>query len=55
LDDYYIPTRYPNGLPGEIPAHYYDDRNEAENAIAWSEKIIKLVRGKIEDNIAIGS
>jgi HEPN domain-containing protein len=49
LDDYYIPTRYPNGLPGEIPAHYYDDRSEAENAIAQSEKIIKLVRGKIEE------
>jgi len=48
LDDYYIPTRYPNGLPGEIPAHYYDDREEVEKAIVWSEKIIKLVRKKIE-------
>jgi HEPN domain-containing protein len=48
LDDYYIPTRYPNGLPGEIPAEYYDDPDEAEKALTWSEKIIKLVREKIE-------
>lgn len=48
LDDYYIPTRYPNGLPGEIPAHYYDDRDEVEKALTWSEKIIKLVKKKIE-------
>lgn len=47
LDDYYIPTRYPNGLPGEIPAKYYDDREEVQKALAWSEQIIKLVRKKI--------
>ena len=48
LDDYYIPTRYPNGLPGGIPAEYYDDPDEAEKALAWSEGIIKLVRKKVE-------
>ncbi|VUT23962.1 MAG: HEPN domain protein [Candidatus Methanolliviera sp. GoM_asphalt] len=48
LDDYYIPTRYPNGLPGEIPAHYYDDREEVEKALAWSKKIIKLISEKME-------
>lgn len=48
LDDYYIPTRYPNGLPGEIPSQYYDDLKEVEEAVAWSERVIKLVRGKIE-------
>jgi HEPN domain-containing protein len=47
LDDYYIPTRYPNGLPGEIPSHYYDDVNEAEEALAWAEKIVKLVGRKV--------
>lgn len=49
LDDYYIPTRYPNGLPGEIPARYYDDQEEVEKALSWSEKIIKMVRKKIEE------
>ena len=47
LDDYYIPTRYPNGLPGEIPARYYDDPDEAERALEWSGKIIKLVKEKV--------
>jgi HEPN domain-containing protein len=48
LDDYYIPTRYPNGLPGEIPAHYYDDPEESKRAVEWSEKIISLVKDKIK-------
>jgi len=48
LDDYYIPTRYPNGLPGGVPAQYYDDPAEVEKALAWSRKIIQLVRKKIE-------
>ncbi|HHT9152806.1 MAG TPA: HEPN domain-containing protein, partial [Candidatus Hypogeohydataceae bacterium YC40] len=47
LDDYYIPTRYPNGLPGEIPAKYYDDKEEVQKALALSEQIIKLARKKI--------
>jgi HEPN domain-containing protein len=48
LDDYYILTRYPNGLPGETPAEYYDDPDEAERALSWSRKIVELVREKIE-------
>ena len=47
LDDYYIPTRYPNGLPGEIPAHYYDDPDEAAKALAWSSEVIELVKKKL--------
>jgi HEPN domain-containing protein len=47
LDDYYIPTRYPNGLPGEIPARYYDDPKEANRALTLSEGIILLARKKI--------
>jgi len=27
-DDYYLPTRYPNSLPGGVPAEYYDDEAE---------------------------
>jgi len=29
LDRYYIPTRYPNGLPGGVPSRYFDDPEEA--------------------------
>lgn len=47
LDDYYISTRYPNGLPGAIPSEYYDDPEEAEQALEWSGKIIALVRKKV--------
>jgi HEPN domain-containing protein len=47
LDDYYIPTRYPNGLPGEIPAKYYDDPDEAKGALLWTRKVVGLCRRKI--------
>jgi HEPN domain-containing protein len=47
LDDYYVPTRYPNGLPGEIPARYYDDPEEARKALEWTRSIVRLVRERI--------
>lgn len=47
LDDYYIPTRYPNGLPGEIPALYYDDPQEVQRALEMSSKVIQLVKRKL--------
>jgi predicted nucleotidyltransferase len=47
LDDYYIPTRCPNGLPDGIPARHYDDPEEAERALSLSEHVIKLVKSKI--------
>ena len=48
LDDCYIPTRYPNGLPGEIPSLYFDDREEVETAIGWSREIIQVFKEKME-------
>ena len=47
LDVYYIPTRYPNGLPGDIPSLFYDDPVEVEEAIGLSETVIECVRKKI--------
>ncbi|MFQ6099941.1 MAG: HEPN domain-containing protein [Anaerolineae bacterium] len=29
LDQYYILTRYPNGLPGGVPSRFYTDPEEA--------------------------
>jgi len=49
LDDYYIPTRYPNGVPEEAPAEYYDDPKEAEKAIELAKSVIELVKTKIEE------
>lgn len=48
LDDYYIPTRYPNGLLGGIPAEYYDDPKEAEKAVKLTKSVLELVRAKIK-------
>ncbi|MBD3215097.1 MAG: HEPN domain-containing protein [Candidatus Lokiarchaeota archaeon] len=47
LDQYYISTRYPNGLPGGIPSKFYDDPEEALDASLLAEKVIKLVESKI--------
>ncbi len=48
LDDYYIPTRYPNGLPGGVPSRYFDDPKEAEDAVSMSQSVVTLVRQKVQ-------
>lgn len=47
LDQYYIPTRYPNGFDVGAPMDYYD-RVQAEEAIGYAERIIKFVEEEIE-------
>lgn len=42
LDKYYIPTRYPNGLPGGIPAEAFD-ANDADRAIELATGVIRFV------------
>jgi HEPN domain-containing protein len=48
LDKYYIPTRYPNGLPGGVPSRYFDDPKEAKEAMELAKKVIELVDKKIK-------
>lgn len=48
LDKYYIPTRYPNGLPGGVPSRFFDDPKEAEEAMLLARKVIELVERKIK-------
>lgn len=43
LDGYYIPTRYPNGLPDGIPADVYT-RDAAFAAVALAEDAVEYVR-----------
>ena len=43
LDQYYIPTRYPNGLPGTVPYQVYTHR-QAKEAYQTAEKIIKIAK-----------
>jgi HEPN domain-containing protein len=42
LDDYYIPTRYPDALPGTL-LDGLPGRSEAEEAIALAAALLKLV------------
>lgn len=42
LDVYYIPTRYPNGLPGGLPAEAFT-REDAERALDLAGRVIELV------------
>jgi HEPN domain-containing protein len=44
LDQYYIPTRYPNGLPGGIP-HEVSSEENAREAQEKLERIMELVSG----------
>lgn len=46
LDQYYIPTRYPNGLPGGIPSRFFDDPKQAEEAMLLAKSILSLVKTK---------
>ncbi|MEW6755402.1 MAG: HEPN domain-containing protein [Candidatus Latescibacterota bacterium] len=42
LDSYYIPTRYPNGLPEDIPARVYN-REAAASALGLAEEVVGQV------------
>jgi len=46
LDKYYIPTRYPNGLPGGILAEAFEKR-DANRAIEITEEVIKIIETKV--------
>lgn len=46
LDRYYIPTRYPNGLPGGVPAKTYKT-DEAKAALQMADTVVSLVATKI--------
>ena len=45
LDQYYIPTRYPNGLPGGIPADAYTQA-DADRALGRASAVLDLVSDK---------
>lgn len=47
LDSYYIPTRYPNGLPDDIPAHVYN-RETAADALRLADEVVQAVGIRLE-------
>ena len=46
LDHYYVPTRYPNSLPGGIPAEAFDE-GDARRALELAGNVIGAVRSKV--------
>ena len=46
LDGYYIPTRYPNGLPDSIPSKVYN-KEEADKAIHLAGICIDFIKKNI--------
>lgn len=47
LDQYYIPTRYPNGLPGGVPSRFYTDPKEAEEAMELTWGLLEPINQKV--------
>ena len=47
LDQYYIPTRYPNGLPGGIPSDAYT-KAQATAAVSVSRQVIEVVSQQVQ-------
>ncbi len=47
LDSYYIPTRYPNGLPDGIPADVFT-KEAAVGAVAMAREAVEWVRKLVE-------
>jgi HEPN domain-containing protein len=43
LDQYYIPTRYPNGLPGGVPAEVFT-RRQADEAVSLARRFLTTAR-----------
>ncbi|MBI5017508.1 MAG: HEPN domain-containing protein [Deltaproteobacteria bacterium] len=46
LDSYYIPTRYPNGLPESIPARVYG-ADAARSAVELASEVVAWVRSRL--------
>jgi HEPN domain-containing protein len=44
LDMYYIPTRYPNGLAGDLAPTEFYEREDAEKCIRSAESILKTAK-----------
>jgi HEPN domain-containing protein len=48
LDGYYIPTRYPNGLPGGIPADVYTQQ-AADSAVELASEAVGFVGSLLDE------
>ena len=46
LDSYYVPTRYPNSVPGTIPARVYT-ADAAQGALALAREVVAWVKARM--------
>ena len=46
LDAFYIPTRYPDGIPGILPEGL-PDKKDAESSLSIAEKIFNIIKKEI--------
>ena len=46
LDQYYVPTRYPNGLAGGVPFEAFGG-SQAVSALAAAERFVELARAEV--------
>lgn len=47
LDQYYVPTRYPNGLPGGVPSEVYS-KTQASSAVNVAQQVVAAVRRELD-------
>jgi hypothetical protein len=45
---YYIPTRYPNGLAGAVPAEFFNDPEECEMVRRLSRAVVAAVAERLD-------
>lgn len=50
LDMYYIPTRYPNGLAGSVPAEFFNDPAECEMVRELSRAVVEAVAERLGED-----
>jgi HEPN domain-containing protein len=48
LDMYYIPTRYPNGLGGDLAPTEFYEKEDAEKCISSAELILSTVKNLLK-------
>jgi len=52
LDRYYIPTRYPNAIAGNVPSEFFDKPEECARAQKLARSAIELVEKKIKGAVS---
>lgn len=53
LDKFYVPTRYPNGLPGGIPADAFSAA-DAAGALEMAERVLAVVAAGVGGRLEAG-